>query len=61
MHPISFAEAIEKALARAMAEDPRIIIMGEDVHTLRRNLFVRFGRTGFVPLPSAKALLSVRR
>ena len=44
MHPISFAEAIEKALARAMAEDPRIIIMGEDVHTLRRNLFVRFGK-----------------
>ena len=44
MRTISFAEAIEKALARAMAGDPRIIIMGEDVHTIRRNLFVRFGK-----------------
>jgi pyruvate dehydrogenase E1 component beta subunit len=44
MHTISFAEAIEKALARAMADDSRIIVMGEDVHTLRRNLFIRFGK-----------------
>ena len=44
MHTISFAEAIERALAYAMADDPRVIIMGEDVHTLRRNLFVRFGK-----------------
>ena len=44
MRTVSFAEAIEKALARAMADDPRIIIMGEDVHTIRRNLFVRFGK-----------------
>ncbi|MDI7275111.1 MAG: transketolase C-terminal domain-containing protein, partial [Anaerolineae bacterium] len=27
----------------AMAADPRIVILGEDVHTLRRSLFVRFG------------------
>lgn len=40
----SFAGAIEDALGRAMAKDPNIIILGEDVHTLRRNLFVRFGK-----------------
>jgi pyruvate dehydrogenase E1 component beta subunit len=43
MKEITFADAIEAALAQAMAADPRIIILGEDVHTLRRNLFVRFG------------------
>lgn len=40
----SFAGAIEDALAQAMAKDPNIIILGEDIHTLRRNLFVRFGK-----------------
>jgi pyruvate dehydrogenase E1 component beta subunit len=39
----SFAGAIESALAAAMAKDPNILILGEDVHTLRRNLLVRFG------------------
>lgn len=39
----TFADAIEQALAEAMAADERIIILGEDVHTLRRNLYVRFG------------------
>lgn len=43
MTEITFAEAIEAVLAHAMADDPRIVILGEDVHTLRRNLFVRFG------------------
>lgn len=41
---MSFAEAIDHALAQAMADDPGIIILGEDVHSLRRNLFVRFGK-----------------
>jgi pyruvate dehydrogenase E1 component beta subunit len=39
----TFAEAIESALALAMAEDERIVIFGEDVQMLRRNLLVRFG------------------
>jgi pyruvate/2-oxoglutarate/acetoin dehydrogenase E1 component len=38
-----FTEAIDDALAQAMADDPRIIIFGEDVPLLRRNLLVRFG------------------
>ena len=44
MRTMSYADAIEDALAGAMASDPRIIILGEDVRALRANLFVRFGR-----------------
>lgn len=39
-----FAAAIDDALAGAMARDPNIIILGEDVHTIRRNLLVSFGK-----------------
>lgn len=41
---MSFADAIESALAQAMAQDESIIILGEDVPLIRRNLFVRFGK-----------------
>ncbi|KKN43502.1 hypothetical protein LCGC14_0702610 [marine sediment metagenome] len=44
MTKMGFAQAIESALAYAMAEDENVIIMGEDVHTLRLNLFARFGK-----------------
>ena len=44
MRTMTFADAIEDALAHAMADDDRIIILGEDVHMLRVNLFVRFGK-----------------
>ena len=44
MKKMSFADAIESALVGAMDADERIIIMGEDVHTIRRNLYVRFGK-----------------
>jgi pyruvate/2-oxoglutarate/acetoin dehydrogenase E1 component len=43
MRTISFAKAIEDALSQAMAGDPRIIILGEDVQGLRANLLMRFG------------------
>ncbi len=43
MPTMSFANAIDDALAGAMAEDPRIIVFGEDVPMIRRSLFVRFG------------------
>jgi acetoin:2,6-dichlorophenolindophenol oxidoreductase subunit beta len=39
----SFADAIESALSFAMAEDENIVVFGEDVPLLRRNLLVRFG------------------
>ncbi len=44
MRTMNFAQAIENALAQAMTNDPRIIILGEDVHALRINLFARFGK-----------------
>jgi len=44
MTKMGFAQAIESAIAYAMAEDENIIIMGEDVHTMRLNLFARFGK-----------------
>ncbi len=43
MKTMHFTEAIDDALAQAMAEDPRITIFGEDVPLLHRNLLVRFG------------------
>lgn len=43
MREMSFTEAIDDALAHAMAEDPRVVLLGEDIPLLRRNLLVRFG------------------
>jgi pyruvate/2-oxoglutarate/acetoin dehydrogenase E1 component len=43
MKTLSFAQAIESALAQAMSADDRIIVMGEDVELIRVNLFSRFG------------------
>jgi pyruvate dehydrogenase E1 component beta subunit len=43
MKTMCFTEAIDDALAQAMRDDPRIILFGEDVPQLRRNLLVRFG------------------
>ncbi|HUS84637.1 MAG TPA: transketolase C-terminal domain-containing protein [Anaerolineales bacterium] len=43
MRSMLFTQAIDDALAQAMADDPRIILFGEDVPLLRRNLLVRFG------------------
>jgi pyruvate dehydrogenase E1 component beta subunit len=40
---MSFTQAIDDALAQAMAGDPRIILMGEDIPLLRRDLLARFG------------------
>ena len=43
MRTMFFTQAIDDALAQAMAADPRIIILGEDISLLRRDLLVRFG------------------
>ncbi len=43
MRTMFFTQAVDDALAQAMADDPRIILMGEDTPLLRRNLLVRFG------------------
>ena len=51
----NFATAIEEALAQAMAKDKRIIILGEDVHLLRVNLFSRFGKERVCPMPISES------
>lgn len=55
MRKMSFSEAIDSALSQAMAEDPRVIIIGEDVHMLRLNLFVRFSEKRVRPAPISEA------
>jgi len=55
MAVMNFADAIEKALSTAMATDPRIVIFGEDVHMLRRNLYVQFGPKRVRPTPISES------
>jgi len=43
MRTMTFGRAADDALGQAMAADPRVIVMGEDVPLLRRELLVRFG------------------
>jgi len=43
MKTMYFSEAIDDAIGQAMRDDNRIILFGEDVPMLRRNLLVRFG------------------
>lgn len=40
---LTYAEAIEAALDQAMTADQRVVVLGEDVGMLRRNLHVRHG------------------
>ena len=43
MKTMSFTQAVDDALSQAMADDPRIVVFGEDIPLLRRDLLVRFG------------------
>ena len=43
MKEMFFTQAVDDALAQAMTSDPNIIVFGEDIPMLRRNLLVRFG------------------
>src|SRR5512137_1624823 len=43
MRTMFFTQAVDDAIGQAMADDPHIILFGEDVPLLRRNLLVRFG------------------
>ncbi len=43
MRTLTFGRAADDALGQAMAADPSIIVMGEDVPLLRRDLLARFG------------------
>ena len=43
MRKMFFTQAVDNAIAQAMADNPNIVIFGEDVPLLRRDLLVRFG------------------
>jgi pyruvate/2-oxoglutarate/acetoin dehydrogenase E1 component len=43
MRSMTFTQAADDALAQAMAKDARIILFGEDLPLIRRDLLVRFG------------------
>jgi len=55
MPRMKFGQAIDAALAAAMARDPRVVVMGEDVHTLRAPLYARFGRERVIAAPISEA------
>ncbi|MDP2181099.1 MAG: transketolase C-terminal domain-containing protein [Actinomycetota bacterium] len=50
-----FGAAIDDALGQAMAQDPRIVVFGEDVPLLRRELLVRFGRQRVLGTPISES------
>lgn len=43
MRTMSFSQAIDDALGHAMSNDSRILVMGEDIPLLRRNLLANHG------------------
>jgi acetoin:2,6-dichlorophenolindophenol oxidoreductase subunit beta len=55
MRILSFADAIEDAIAQAMSEDSNVIIMGEDVRLLRVNLLSRFGEKRVINTPISES------
>lgn len=55
MKKIKFMDAVNSALAQAMEEDPRIILMGEDLRAVRRTLYVQFGPDRVLNTPISEA------
>ena len=54
---LSFAAAIELALAERMAADERVIVLGEDVRAMRAPLHVRFGGDRVLDSPISESAL----
>jgi pyruvate dehydrogenase E1 component beta subunit len=55
MKTMDYADAADDALVQAMADDPRIVYMGEDVHALRLSLFCRFGQERVLSTPISES------
>ena len=55
MTQMTFTEAMESALKQAMIKDSNIFIIGEDVHALRVNLFIRFGKERIIKTPISES------
>jgi pyruvate dehydrogenase E1 component beta subunit len=51
----TFFKAIEDALRQAMEKDSRIIILGEDAHTIHLNLFIEFGEKRVLSTPISES------
>ncbi len=52
---LEFGAAIDAAVADAMAREPRVVVLGEDVHALRAPLFARFGPERVLAAPISEA------
>ncbi|HEU4541979.1 MAG TPA: transketolase C-terminal domain-containing protein [Jiangellaceae bacterium] len=57
MPSMTFTAAIDAALGDAMGQDGRVVVLGEDVRMLRRDLFVRFGPDRVRDTPISEAAL----
>ncbi len=57
MARMKFGAAIDAAVVEAMARDPRVVVMGEDVHTIRAPCFARFGPDRVLASPISEAAL----
>jgi len=55
MRELTYAFAIEDALAQAMAADERVVVFGEDAPGLRMNLYARFGEARVRPAPISES------
>ncbi len=55
MRTLTFADAIEDAIAHAMSNNKNVIILGEDVRMLRMNLFTRFGENRVINTPISES------
>jgi acetoin:2,6-dichlorophenolindophenol oxidoreductase subunit beta len=55
MTRMRFGQAIDAALTAAMARDPRLVVLGEDVHMLRAPLYARFGGQRVLAAPISEA------
>ncbi len=55
MPRMTFAAAIDAAVAEEMAADPRVIVLGEDVPALRASLHARFGAGRVLAAPISEA------
>lgn len=55
MPRMTFSAAIDAAVAEAMAHDPRIVVLGEDVPSMRASLLARFGADRILAAPISEA------
>ncbi len=55
MARLKFSEAVDRAVAEAMARDDRIVVFGEDVPLVRPGLVARFGRSRILGAPISEA------